>query len=154
MIGSAFDWLWHLRGSAIVESTLPNLTILDRVALELGRQSKPIKTRTDNFVEFNDPLWRSSGQKNRLGLVLYDRGRIWVERDEAGTKVRYDLRSLHAMMYMLGGALLLGLLASFVQDGPTAIKFGFGIFAFGYGVNVLLALAKVPGLFSGSTNGT
>lgn len=95
-----------------------------------------------------------SGQKNRLGLALYDRGRIWVERDDAGTKVLYDLRCLHAVVYTLGGGLVLGLLVFFLQVGPTAIKFVLGVLAIGYGVNLFFAFAKVPSLLRGTINGS
>jgi hypothetical protein len=77
-------------------------------------------------------------------MVIYDQGRFWIEEGLGGRRLHYDLRSLHGMIFCLFGALMFfffGLASGGLSGG---LKFAAGIFAWLYGMNVLLALARVP----------
>jgi hypothetical protein len=77
-------------------------------------------------------------------LVIYDRGRFWIEQSLGGRGLHYDLRSLHGMVFCLFGALMFfffGLASGGLLSG---LKFSAGVFAWLYGGNILLALGQVP----------
>jgi hypothetical protein len=77
-------------------------------------------------------------------MVIYDRGRFWIEQDLGGRRLRYDLRSLHGMVFCLFGALMFfffGLAGGGLSGG---LKYAAAAFAWLYGMNVLLALGRVP----------
>lgn len=139
-----FDALWHLRGSVRLESVAPDGDALDRVEHFLEKQRKGVSERGTDYVAFNDPLWSDPFGPNWLALVIYDRGRFWIERGLDGRRLRYDLRSLHGMVFCIFAALtafLFGLAGDRVAGG---LKFAAGAFAWLYGMNILLALVRVP----------
>ena len=77
-------------------------------------------------------------------MALYDRGRFWVEQGPSGRRVRYELRSLEAMVFCLFAALvafMFGMAGGGLLGGA---KYGALAFGWLYGANVLLALARVP----------
>jgi hypothetical protein len=77
-------------------------------------------------------------------MAIYDRGQFWIEEGLGGRRLRYDLRSLHGMVFCLFCAVsffFFGLAAGGLAGG---LKLAAGMFAWLYGMNVLLAHARVP----------
>jgi hypothetical protein len=100
-----FDFLWHLRGCAPLDGVGSNAVALDRVERLLARQRKSVSERGPDHLVFDDPLWRNPFGPNWLAMVIYDRGRFWIEQGMHGRRLRYDLRSLHGMVFGLIAAL-------------------------------------------------
>jgi hypothetical protein len=137
------DFIWHLRGSVSVAETTDQAA-LSRVERLLSKQRKPVNGCGPDHITFEAPFWRDPFGPNWLAMVIYDRGRFWIERGSEGRRLRYELRSLHAMLFCLLGALvfcLFGLASGGVSGG---VKFAPLAFGWVYGMNVLLALARVP----------
>jgi hypothetical protein len=138
-----FQFVWHLRGSVALDGE-SNEKTLDRVECFLEKQWKSVSERGVDSVAFDDPLWTNFFAPNWLALIIYDRGSFWIEQGLAGRRLRYDLRSLHGMAFCLFLALLFFLfgLSNFgLLDG---LAFALGAFAWLYGMNVMLAVARVP----------
>jgi hypothetical protein len=139
-----FDFIWHLRGSVALDRIGSNEAALDRVERLLEKQRKNTIERGADYIEFDDPLWNDSFGPNWLAMVIYDRGRFWIEQGLGGRALRYDLRSLHGMVFCLFGALM-AFFFGLAGDGlASGLKFAAGAFAWLYGMNILLALARVP----------
>jgi hypothetical protein len=138
------DIIWHLRGSILLDGLASNANVLDRVEQLLQRQRKSVSARGSDYLIFDDPLWRDPFGPNWLAMVIYDHGRFWIEQSPHGLRLRYDLRSLHGMVFCLFAALIaffLGLAGGGLAGG---LKFAAGAFAWLYGMNILLALVRVP----------
>jgi hypothetical protein len=138
------DFVWHLRGSVALDGVGSNEAMLNRVECLLERQRKAVSDRGADYLAFDDPLWSDPFGPNWLAMVIYDRGRFWIEQGLGGRRLRYDLRSLHGMVFCLFGALMFfffGLSSGSLLDG---LKYAAGVFAWLYGMNVLLALGRVP----------
>ena len=127
---------------------IPNAAVLDAVEDLLDRQRKPVTERSDERVAFDDPLWRNPGGPNWLAMVLYDRGRFWIEHDMEGRRLRYDLRSLHGLVFCLAVFPLAFAVAAFGGANRSEIFNMLRFAAFGfcwlYGMNLVLALLRVP----------
>ncbi len=138
-----FDFIWHLRGSVRLEGVATDV-VLDRVAGLLEKQRKPVIERGTDYLVFDHPLWSGYFGPNWLAMVIYDRGIFWIEQAPDGSRLRYDLRSLHGFLFCLFAALaafFFGLLGDELMHG---LKFGALAFGWLYGMNILLALARVP----------
>lgn len=138
------DFIWHLRGSIVLDGATTDGAALDGVEQLLVKHRKPITERGPRVVGFYDPLWNDLFGPDWLAMVIYDRGRFWIERGGDGQKLRYELRSLHGIIFCLFGALmffLFGLASGGLMGG---LKFAALAFAWLYGMNVLLALLRVP----------
>jgi len=139
------DVLWHMRGSIDLSRTATDDVILRRVVAALERQRKPISDRGATFVEFDSPLFSDFFAPNWLALIIYDRGRIWIDRTGVVPVLRYDLRSLHGFIFCGVSALAVAVIAE------PAI--GLGAFAWLYGMNIVLAVIRVPGVFERAASG-
>jgi hypothetical protein len=138
------DFIWHLRGSVALEDVRSNELALDRVEHLLERQRKSSRERGSGYLAFDDPLWSDPFGPNWLAMVIYDRGRFWIEQGLHGRRLRYDLRSLHGMVFCLFAAFT-AFFFGFAGDGLSGgLKVAAGAFAWLYGMNILLALARVP----------
>jgi hypothetical protein len=138
------DFIWHLRGSVSLDSVGSNDAVLDRVERLLEKQRKRYTERGQNSLYFDDPLWSDPFGPNWLAMVIYDQGRFWIEEGLGRRRLRYDLRSLHGLIFCLFGAFMF-FFFGLASDGlPGGLKYAFGAFAWLYGMNVLLALARVP----------
>jgi len=138
------DFGWHLRGSVPLVGVSRGVTALDRVEDWLESQRKTVSERSSDYLVFNDPLWNNPFGPNWLAMSIYDHGRFWIEQGIDEQRLRYDLRSLHGMVFCLFGALmffLFGLAGGGLLDG---IKYAVGAFAWLYGTNLVLALVRVP----------
>jgi hypothetical protein len=135
------DFIWHLRGTVVLDAATTNEAALRRVERLLDKQRKPVTERGPDHVAFEDPLWRDPFGPNWLAMVIYDRGRFWIE----GGRLHYDLRSLHGMVFCLLGAAMFFLFGLAGGGLAGALKFAALAFGWLYGMNVVLALGRVPG---------
>ncbi len=138
------NFIWHLRGSVPLDGVGSNATALDCVERLLEKQRKGVSERGADYLAFDDPLWSDPFGPNWLAMVIYDRGRFWIEQGVGERRLRYDLRSLHGMVFCLFGALMFfffGLASGGLSGG---LKYAAGVFAWLYGMNILLALRRVP----------
>ena len=78
------DFIWHLRGSVPLDGLGPNETVLDGVERLLDRQRKGVSERGTDYLAFDDPLWSDPFGPNWLAMVIYDRGRFWIEQSLGG----------------------------------------------------------------------
>ena len=138
------DFIWHLRGSVALEGIGSNEIVLDRVERWLEKQRKPVSRRGEDYLGYNEPLWSDPAGPNWLALVIYDRGRFWIEQGLGGRRLRYELRSLHALVFCLFAAFT-AFLFGFADDRLSGgLKLAALAFAWLYGMNILLALGRVP----------
>lgn len=140
------DFLWHLGGSVPLEAGDQSEVVLNRLEDLLKRQHKPIAERTADGVTFDAPLWCNFFAPNWLAMAIYDQGRFWVDKEAGKSDLRYDLRSLHGPIFCL---FAVGMLFAIVlPNGGLLPSLYLGVAAFGwvYGMNILLALARVPRL--------
>jgi len=137
-------FVWHLRGSIPLDGRDRSVAALDRVEQLLERQRKIVSERGSDYLVFEDPPWRHLFSPNWLAMVMYDQGRFWIERSLDGQRLRYDLRSVHGMVFCLFGALMFFFVG--LADGGLlgGMKYAFGVFAWLYGMNVALALVRIP----------
>ena len=137
------EFVWHLRGSVGLDAVGSIEAALNRVEQLLERQGKSVSERGSDYLVFNDPLWRNPFRPNWVAMVIYDRGRFWIEQGLDGRRLRYDLRSLHGLVFCVFAALTA---FSFgLADGLSAgLKLAAGAFGWLYGMNILLALVRVP----------
>ena len=80
-------------------------------------------------------------------MVLYDKGRIWIDQGLSGRTLRYELRSLHAFVFCLIGAAMFFVFGSLDGSLTSGLKFAALAFGWVYGMNLLLALVRVPRKF-------
>ena len=139
-----FDFIWHLRGSVPLDGSSSNDSVLDRIESLLERQRKSVVVRDANQVTFYAPLWEDMFSSGHYAMVFYDQGRIWIDQGLRQRTLRYKLRSLHAFVFCLLGAAMFFVFG--LLDGGLIGGFKFGALAFGwvYGMNLLLALVRVP----------
>ena len=138
------NFLWHLRGSVPLDGQVSNEVALERVNLLLEGQRKPVAIRDSSQVTFDAPLWEDIYSSGHYALMMYDQGRFWIDQGLGGRTLRYELRSLHVFVFCLFGAAMF--FAFGALDGSFAGGLKFAALAFGwiYGMNVLLALVRVP----------
>lgn len=139
-----FSFIWHLKGAVPLENRLTNEAALDRVEWLLDKQLLFHRKREADLLIFNEPFLKNPFGPNWLAMVIYDQGRFWIEQRKDSRQLRYDLRSLHGMVFCMLFASI-----SFVfglgQGGlASGAKYATGAFAWLYGVNLFLAHARVP----------
>lgn len=147
----SLDVLWHMRGHADLPPAATPARVIARIDGMLERQHKQVEDSGEDFIRFDSPLWRGFFSPNWLAMVIYDRGRFWI--DPNGDRLHYELRSLHAFLYCLAAAGV-AFLAGYTGDGVSSgLKFGLIGFGWLYGMNILLAYLRVPGLIQRATDG-
>jgi hypothetical protein len=146
-VRTALDWVWHTRGKVNADQTLSDEQILDLLEAALLQQRKPITKREHSSIDFHSPLWSDLWGPNWLTLVIYDYGAIWIDRGQTVTKIRYDLRSLHGMIFCLCGALMFAGIGCVALGLSNGLMVGIGAFAWLYGMNMLLAAFRVQHYF-------
>ena len=140
------DFIWHLRGSVRLGDRVDNTAVLERVERMLEHQRKPTIERGQQSVIFEEPLWSNFWGSNWRATVIYDHGRFWIDQDLEGRRLRYDLRSLHALIICLFGALMFFAIGSLGGDIIQGLAFAALAFAWLYGMNIVLAVLRVPAL--------
>jgi len=138
------DSVWHLRGSVSLDEAGYAAVVLDRVEQLLHKERKRVTERGSDYVIFDAPLWGDALGPNWLAMVIYDRGRFWIEQSSRHPTLRYDLRSLHGMVFCLFAAVLFFLFGLADRGLEGGILYAAGAFAWLYGMNVVLAFARVP----------
>jgi hypothetical protein len=141
------DWLWHLRGSAHIHGAKSNEAVIESVQRLLAEQRKAVSYQGSDWIEFESPLWEDMFGPNWLAMVIYDRGRIWVEQGLDDRRLRYDLRSLHGFVFCLFGAVMFFAFGAAEGDLREGLKFAAIAFGWLYGANIALALARIPPRF-------
>jgi hypothetical protein len=138
-----FDRLWHLHGSVALTGGCEIEDVLMRLKDLLRQQHKRNIVRSGNSLSFDDPIWTNLGP-NWSAMIIYDHGRLWIEPDAGGSRLHYDLRSLHAFVFCLFGATMFCVAGC--RAGGALSGLGLAAVAFGwlYGMNILLSLARVP----------
>src|SRR5687768_10363652 len=111
-----FDLIWHLRGSVALDHLDSNEIALDQIERLLEKQRKSVAERGPDYITFDDPFWNDPLGPNWLALVIYDRGRFSIEQGLYGRTLRYDLSSLHGMVWCLFLSLI-AFLAGLTHDG-------------------------------------
>jgi len=122
-----------------------NDAVLDGLERLLDEQQKAVTDRGQRDLVFDDPLWSNPFGPNWLAMVIYDRGNFWIEQGPHGRRLRYDLRSLHGFIFCLLGSLMF-FAFGYAGGGGFLGGMKFAAIAFGwlYGMNILLALLRVP----------
>jgi hypothetical protein len=100
--------------------------------------------RDANQVTFDAPLWEDLLSSGHYAMVIYDRGRFWIDQELSGRTLRYELRSLHVLVFCLFGAVMFFAFGSLDGDFFGGLKLAALVFCWIYGMNLLLALARVP----------
>jgi hypothetical protein len=139
-----WDFIWHLRGSAPVHRSVSDEEVLDRVERLLERQRKPASWRGPSDLTFYVPLWEDLIGPNWLAMVIYERGSFWIEQSSRGRLLKYDLRSLHGLVFCLLVAItffVFGITGNGLSEALSYAALGFGWI---YGMNMVLARYRVP----------
>lgn len=136
------ELIWHMRGSVALMGS-GNLA-LDRIESLLSAQYKHKRERGEHHVSFEDPLWLNMLGPNWLAMVIYDRGRFWIESSPSGQMLRYDLRSLHGFIFCLFGAVMFFGFGTLDGGIPSGLRYAAFAFSWLYGMNILLAYLRVP----------
>lgn len=137
------DFIWHLRGSVSLNGGATDEVTLRRVERLLRKQRRPVTERAPDHVSFKAPLWHTG--RHWLAMVIYNRGRFWIERDAEGRRLRYELCSLHLMVLSLSAALLVFVIDLAVGDVVEGLKHACFAVGWLYGMNIMLAIGRVPG---------
>jgi len=141
-IAMMFDFLWHRRSSVALASGVSSADALGHIERLLEKQRKPIFDRGPGYITFDDPIWSDIFGPSWLSMGIYDHGKFWIEQGFAERTLRYDLRSLHGMVFCLFGSLMFFLFGLAADGLILAMKLGFGVFAWLYGMNILLAWVR------------
>jgi hypothetical protein len=140
------DFLWDLRGTIWLNPDTDQSAVLDRIEQMLEKQRKPVIKRGSTSINFEEPLWSNFWSGNGRATLIYDRGKMWIHRDLEGRTLRYELRSLHTFTFCLVGALTFFVIGSLDGDFRQGLLFGSFAFGWVYGMNILMALIRVPRL--------
>ena len=127
-----------------LDGKVSNEVALDRIELLLEGQKKPVTIRDAGQVTFDAPLWEDLLCSGHYAMVIYDRGRFWIDQGLSGRTLRYELRSLHVLVFCLFAAAMFfafGLLDGGLFGGLKLAALALGWI---YGMNLLLALVRVP----------
>ena len=138
------DFIWHLCGSTSVAADLDSGTITERIERLLKNQRKDVTEKSDVAISFYTPLWSSMFGPNWKAMVIYDRGRFWLEGSGSDRRLRYDLRSLHGFVYCLCGAAFFFIFTVFGNGLQLALGIAALMFSWLYGMNMLLAWVRIP----------
>jgi hypothetical protein len=149
-----WEFIWHLRGSTSIGENASVTDALERVELILQRQQKEIVHRTSNSIVYTSALF-FTGDDARLEMFIFDRGKFWVDRDVSGLRLNYDLSCLHGFLFCL---LFAAGIFVFVLPTQGGIHSGLGYasvtFCWLYGMNMLLAWWRIPGMIRTAINPT
>lgn len=119
--------------------------IFDRMAKLFEQQRKPYQ-RTGDGITFNDPLWTNIFQGNWRTLVIFDRGRAWIDGGFGSRTLHYQIESLHGFVFCMFGSVMFAGFGLLVE-GVAGLRFGLAAFLWLYGMNLALAAVRVPLLF-------
>ena len=147
-----FDAIWHMRGTAPAPRGASDQEVTDRIELLLIKQYKTVTAREPSRVVFDNPLWTTWLSPNWLALVAYDHGDFSVNDEINGRVVRYDLRSLHALVFCFLVSAIFACFGFAARGFSGAIEFTAFAFSWLYGMNMLLAWTRVPRLIGKAMN--
>jgi hypothetical protein len=98
-----FEWIWHIRGSLALAPGQSGDDALDKLA-PLFRQTGTSHERTDDTLTF-----RKKDQAAQDKMSVFDGGILQVQKDEAGSVLRYNLTSRALLLCFLAPLLFLGI---------------------------------------------
>lgn len=145
------DFLWRLRGSVELSDTMSDDMTIDRLNGLCERQLKNVTGRESDSIVFYEPLWagifRSKGYigSNLLALVIFERGQFSIVRDSSGRHLRYELESLHGFIFCLSATILFFAIGVGSNGLLGGVELAALVFGWLYGMNILLALFRIPG---------
>ncbi|MDG2528843.1 hypothetical protein [Caulobacter endophyticus] len=138
------DFLWTLRGSIPLDPTISNEAVIDRVTALLERQQKRPTRPAPDITAF-ETAFLDRGGGNWQSMTLFDRGRFWVERGLEGRLLRYRMRSrVLQMLLAVFGVLMPVLAVLMINAERQGLMNVVMVFVWLYGVNMLLAYARIP----------
>jgi len=138
------DFLWRVRGSRTLERAPDDGRVIASIERFLNRQRKPVTRKTPESLAFNDPLWTRMFGPNWRAMLIYDRGRFWIEKDHRGRRLHFDLSSLHGFIFCTAAAALF-FVFTLASAGSLSSAAAIAALAFGwlYGMNLLIAIPRV-----------
>ena len=148
------DTIWHLRGSTELPANTSDSVILERLETFIAKQDKQLNGQTETSIRFNSPLWENWITNNWLALVIYDRGSFWIESGLEGRTLKYDLRSLHGLIFCLLGALMFLAFVSSFEGFREGARTALLAFAWLYGGNMVLAWTRIPRAIRNAVSGS
>jgi hypothetical protein len=136
-----YDVLWHMRGSVALREVRAGDAIF-RLSTLLRQQRKAVTTRSPVELAFDNSRAEIDFWRNWRALVMFERGRFWID----GDRVRYDLRSLHGFLFCLLAAGLAGAIVALFSAPLRGLVVAIVLMGWLYGMNLLIALTWVPAL--------
>ncbi|WP_404482229.1 hypothetical protein [Novosphingobium sp. BL-52-GroH] len=137
------DNIWHLRGSTHIGNTSGE-EALDQIEALLDQQRKPLTEERVGYRAFHTSLFENAFGPSWLSMVAYEKGAFWIEESTQGRILKYDLRSLHALIFCVVAAGIF-FLFGFANDGVAgSARYATFAFLWLYGGNMLLAWIRIP----------
>ena len=133
------DWLWHSRGSIVLDPLVVGERVIDSVEARFKAWRRPVFRLGTTEVSFAGPL-----RHDPLDLAMFDRGRFWIETGSDGTILRYELRSLYALAACAVAGLLFSLHDALIGDFVGALEGSAMIFVWAYGGVRLFSYLRLP----------
>ena len=141
------DILWRFRGSVALDSLVSDEAALAFVDALLEEQQKPITERRSRQLAFDDPIWRNPFGRGSLAMGFHDRGSFCIEHGPGIRLLRYELRSLHALLFCLAASLFCVAVGWLGSDLAMGVKLASLAFAWLYGgsqIHFIVQCTKNP----------
>ena len=139
--------LWTLRGSLEVPPGMTPAEQLDRIENGIADLGKRVFDRDGPTIVYSSWFWEDALGINRNPLLVYDRGRLWLDGSGGTSRLRYELSSLRFLLLCFAIAAAAGLFIGSQVGWRESAKVAFVGLAWLYGLNLLVALVRVPRFF-------
>lgn len=139
--------LWTLWGSLEVPPGIAPDALLDRIEEELAGHGKRVFDRDGPAVTFTSYFWEDVFGLNGNALMLYDRGRLWLDGGGGTLRLRWELRSPRVFILCLAVAAAAGLFSGSVEGWSEGAEVALKGLAWLYGLNLAVSLIRVPQFF-------
>ena len=149
---AVLDFVWHLRGFVKLRVDRSDEAVLEGLQGMLEGQGKKTERGQSSLI-FEEPTGASAWTSNWLALAIYTKGQFWIDRGLDGRILRYDLDCFTGFVFCLVAAVLAFAIASLGGDFRQGLRFGTIAFGWLYGMNIALALIRVPALIRRSGRG-
>jgi hypothetical protein len=143
-----------MRGSTPLQTSATDDEVLGRVILLLRTQKKPVVHSQSDEVVFEDSLFRISFDPNWHSMAIYDQGKFWIESERHGRHLKYDLRSRQCFHFCLFGAVMFFLFGLAFEGVTGGLKYALFAFGWVYGMNLVIAWARIPKAIRNAVQGT
>lgn len=136
------DSPWRISGRIRVSSQMSAEQLLDRIAEKVGARGTNDVRRTVNGVAFERPPWRLF-LPGFSPTRVYNSGAAWLERDAAGTLIRWQLDFMFLFLFcLLTGLVFVGFAGSFEGPARGLVIGGFAFFWL-YIPNLLIGVSSI-----------